>query len=297
MNIPDENKVAPSENVVLLCSGGFDSITLTVQMIWRRAQYRKLPVVAYLDTTIGAPANRTYVETICDHYKVPMMTIRTQENIEGITERDGLYSPQKHGDIFEYLKGRQISLLSRRFDSTHFFWASRADESDRRAGIMEQKYGEGTRLYDEELSLENGDRDVYHHAPYRHLTDDNRAKALKIPPNPLWWVEGPSDCGCGATAKFWENETVRQEGLRWFADKLDELEEIAKNAGHDGEQAIWGSVGREQKRALNDGQQTLNGEEVSRDELAASMACNPDSDCQKSSVPVDSMEEYVRVVA
>jgi 3'-phosphoadenosine 5'-phosphosulfate sulfotransferase (PAPS reductase)/FAD synthetase len=231
-------------------------------------------------------------------YHVPLMTLRTPENIEDITADHGLYGPAKHGDIFQKLKGRQIDHLARRYESSHWFWAVREAESDKRAEKMQRGYGDSTRKYDEERSLQNGTRDVWHHAPYRHLSDAEvfeRAKALKIPPNPLWFKETPSDCGCGATAKFWEREEARQAGLEWLAEKIEELEEIARENGHTSGRCHWGEMKAQYKRALNDGQQTLAGDDVERADLA-SMACGIGTDCQKSSVPVTSAKEYVKEV-
>jgi len=296
-----EDDVARSANRILLCSGGFDSTVMTIQKIWEWSNYRKLPTVAYLDTTIGVPMNRLYIESICDMYRVPLATIRTQEPIERTTGEFGLYKPINHDGVFQKQKGRQIAHLARRYDTPHFYWASREDESEKRKKTMRRMYGpDSTVRRDDELSRDvRNPNDVYHHAPYRFLSAEDvlhRAKMLKIPPNPMWFMETPSDCGCGATAKAWEKEELWQEGLEQYAQRIENLEEIAEDAGH--ENSNWGYlpgwVEREMEATAS--QQTLDGKEVGSSEHLATMSCGAGGGCQKSSLPVSSVEEYAEVV-
>ena len=63
-----------------LMSGGKDSVAASLVANEAIQQnYQKTPVAVYLDTTVGIPANRFYVEELCDRMGWQLWTLRTHE--------------------------------------------------------------------------------------------------------------------------------------------------------------------------------------------------------------------------
>jgi len=228
-------------------SGGIDSVAafLATYEALRSSDsggnFAKAPVGIYLDTRIGVPLNRLYVEQLTDWAGVHLWTLRTDESFLEWLRRDGAPGGGAHQEVRNELKDRQVSKLTTLADDPVYVLGIAADESDTRAEF--DKVREMRRH-----------TEVY---PVHRMTRKERAELILrsgCPRNPLW--AHPSvitDCGClangdpselrktvelfpafGQRLKEWE-ESINHDGLEstlgW--DGLTATEKDAKRNGHE----------------------------------------------------------------
>jgi 3'-phosphoadenosine 5'-phosphosulfate sulfotransferase (PAPS reductase)/FAD synthetase len=114
---------------------------------------RTRPRVVYLDTTVGNPAQRVYVQALSDHYNWQLHTIRTESDFVDTTEKYDFYGPSDsaHQNIFQKLKGRQIDGLTTIAEDPHFYWGTYRAESPQREKLVVEEWTD--------------DRGAVHHAP------------------------------------------------------------------------------------------------------------------------------------
>lgn len=229
----------------ILVSGGMDSVATAHYLIeneWSKDYnaWDKRPVVIYLDTGIGLPSQRIYVELLCDHYGWSLWKLRTNENFEEITEEQGFYGPQRHSKVFTDLKGRQLDKLSTISANAHFYTGIRKAESNKRANKERHDY-------DEKMG-------AWFHKPILEWSDNEVVEYLReneVPFNPNWETSHFTDCGCGATASREELIELEAEGYEVMARKLRELEERVER-GDETEVWAWGSFSADELEEINE---------------------------------------------
>jgi 3'-phosphoadenosine 5'-phosphosulfate sulfotransferase (PAPS reductase)/FAD synthetase len=219
-----------------LCSGGKDSIVAVHKMMQEAESGRKNPVVVYLDTTIGIPENRKYVESLCDEYGWQLWTLRTPANYDEIVDEYGFPGPGQHTLAYSYLKERQLRKLASVSDDPHFYTGIRRSESDRRMGNAER--------VDENLGA------VWHSDIIDWTLDDveEYIEENGIPQNPLWNNGHFKDCGCGAFG-------TREELIELEADYPEMYERITaieQEIDRDDTYTLWawGSLSGNAQRSL-----------------------------------------------
>lgn len=211
--------------------------------------------MSYLDTTVGLPFNRLYVEALADHYGEHLWSMRTHESFEDRVAKRGKYADRddagppgasQHSNVQNELKGRQREMAASRMPELLYVTGIRADESEDRA-----KYPKG------EVS-----RGVRYMKPVYELTKKKCAEIIlraDCPINPAWWWNHFSDCGCMANGEPGELDKV-EERFPKFAQRLREYEEAAKKAMDDNLRSMlgWDGLTAEEKRAQEQDQTQLS---------------------------------------
>lgn len=231
-------------------SGGIDSTAafLLTKDALRSSRsdgnYSKKPMAVYLDTRVGVPLNRFYVEELCDTYGVQLWTARTDESFLEWLRRDGAPGGGAHREVRQELKDRQVSKLTTLADHPIYVLGLAADESDARASLP--KAVEKRRHWE-----------VY---PVHRLSRKERAEIIlrheECPRNPLWELPGViTDCGCLANGDPSELEKTA-EHFPWFAQRLREWEESITHDGLKGTLG-WDGLTATVKSAKQQGHEQL----------------------------------------
>lgn len=213
-----------SKNKFGLCSGGRESVAATLKMFKEAEDDNKNPVVVYLDTTIGIPENREYVEQLCGEYNWQLWTLRTQKPFDELVEQYGFPGPGNHSLAYAYLKERQLRKLASVAENPHFYTGIRASESQRRMGNAEK------------IQEQHGA--VWHSEIIDWSLDDVKdyIKEHEIPENPLWDKGHFKDCGCGAFGSPEELIEVKAD----YPEVYDEIRELEESLDRDDEYTKWG---------------------------------------------------------
>jgi len=245
-----------------LLSGGIDSVAafvLTVDAV--ENNYGKRPVAVYLDTRIGNPAQRLYVEQLTDYYEQQLWTLRTHEKFEDRVAKRGKFEGRddagppggsQHSNVQNELKGRQRDLLERGYDEITYITGIRKRESEARA-----KYPKG-----------ESDGDVRYVKPCYELTQKQCAEIIirsGCPINPLWLIPDViTDCGCLANGDPSELDKTREE-FPAFGQRLSEIEEASAVDGVEG-MLGWDGLTYRERDEIESGyeQMTLCGESCNR---------------------------------
>jgi len=241
-------------------SGGIDSVAafLLTKDALRSDQsggnFAKKPLGIYLDTRVGVPLNRFYVEELCDTYNVQLWTLRTDESFRDWLQRDGAPGAGAHQEVRNELKDRQASKLTTIAENPTMVMGLAADESDTRAGFDKaRKVGRHLEVY-----------------PAHRLSRKERAEIIlrheECPRNPLWEMPGViSDCGCLANG----DPSELQKTLGRFPEFGQRLREWEESITHDGLKGTlgWSGLTTEEQRARKQGheQMTLCGDGCSRE--------------------------------
>jgi 3'-phosphoadenosine 5'-phosphosulfate sulfotransferase (PAPS reductase)/FAD synthetase len=231
-------------------SGGIDSVAAfltTRQALETRQQggnYAKKPLAIYLDTRIGVPLNRLYVEELCDRYDVQLWTLRTDEKFEEWLARDGAPGSGAHQEVRNELKGRQSSKLISLADHPVMVMGLAADESDRRAALPKVKQ-------------QRRHAEVY---PVHRLSLKERVeiilRAEDCPINPLWLEPAAiKDCACLAHGDPSELDTT-EELFPWFGQRIREYEEAIDADGLHGTLG-WSGLTSDEQTALESGYEQM----------------------------------------
>lgn len=237
-----------------LLSGGIDSVA--AYLLTRDAlaeNYGKRPIMVYLDTRVGLPMNRLYVEHLADTYGEQLWTLRTHEHFEDRVAGRGKYEGRDdagppgaalHSDVQNELKGRQRSILTRGFDAHVFVTGIRAEESEKRAE------------FDKFEVDPKGHRYV---KPVFKLTKRDCAEIIlraDAPINPGWCLRHYTDCGCQANGDPSELDRV-EELFPWFAQRMREVEEASVGDGFKS-MLGWDGLTAEEKRAREKGHRQMS---------------------------------------
>lgn len=247
----------------LLWSGGMDSTAMCHYLLeeeWATDQWgawNKRPLVVYLETTIGLSSQRLYTQLLADEYNWQLACWRTQENFDEHSEEEGFYGPDKHGNIFNVVKGRQIGKMTTIAGNPHVYFGSRVAEKGEHVKRVQW----------------SDDYDATVHNPIYEWSDADVVAYLEdrgVPFNPNWDGDHPTDCACGATAAYAERFELECEGYEVFVRQLEDIE-AAVETGDRRETWGWGSFDPDGRRILDakadDGQMQLS-------DLACGLNCS-----------------------
>lgn len=201
-----------------MMSGGVDSTaTYLTSREALHDNFGKRPVMVYLDTGVGLPINRLYVERLADYFDEMLFDIRTNEHFEDWVEERGAPGGKDHTPVRNRLKMRQVSKLSTISDDALFVLGIRADESPARA-----KFGK--------FRQQDRSREIY---PVYNLSRVDCARIILesgCPINPCWLYRSPSDCFCLSNGDPSELEFIKDK-FPWFYQRMKEIEEAADAEG------------------------------------------------------------------
>lgn len=224
----------PQPDWFILVSGGKDSVVAAHMTYPALSEnYRKRPVVIYLDTGVGLDAQRIYVEQLCDYYGWLLWTLRTNEDYEETVQENGHPGPSQHSLIQNKLKGRQRQKLSTISGDAHFITGIRWEESNARAGTPKAHYDKGTR--------------AWYYKPIAHMSESDLEAYIDehdIPRNPLWDEPHFSDCGCGAMGSPEELIELEANGFENVAQRIREIEDSVEMMDRT---STWGWAGLDRK--------------------------------------------------
>jgi 3'-phosphoadenosine 5'-phosphosulfate sulfotransferase (PAPS reductase)/FAD synthetase len=189
--------------------------------------------MVYLDTRVGLPFQRLYVEQLADAFGEQLWSLRTHEHFEDRVAGRGKYEDRDdsgppgaalHSDVQNELKGRQRELLARGFDNLIYVTGIRAEESHARS----------------KTAKADESRDIRYVKPAFELTKKECAQIVieneQCPINPAWVWNHFTDCGCLANGDPSELDAV-EEKFPAFASRLREYEEAIN---HDGLKSVLG---------------------------------------------------------
>jgi len=259
-----ERKLAPKPwpDYFWLLSGGIDSVAafiLTVDAV--EQNYGKRPVAVYLDTRIGNPAQRLYVEQLVDHYDQQLWTLRTHEKFEKRVAKDGKFEGRddagppgssQHSNVQNELKGRQRDILERGYDNITYITGIRKEESPQRAEFPKGEEKNGVRYL----------------KPCYELTQKQCVEIIirsGAPINPTWLhPDVISDCGCLANGDPSELDAT-EDLFPAFAQRLREIEEASAVDGVEGVLG-WSGLSADERDRVEKGhkQMTLCDESCGR---------------------------------
>jgi 3'-phosphoadenosine 5'-phosphosulfate sulfotransferase (PAPS reductase)/FAD synthetase len=219
----------PEPDWFWLLSGGIDSVAaflLTKDALSKN--FQKRPVAIYLDTRIGLPLQRLYVEQVCDRYNVQLWTLRTHEKFERRVSGAGKFDGRddagapggaQHRNVQNELKGRQRDKIADLCDDKPVFISgSNKRESAERAAKpkIEER------------------RKMWYYKPVYGLSKTDCARIIlrheDCPINPAWSYNHATDCFCLANGDPSELDNVEQR-FPEFGERLREIEESAVGDG------------------------------------------------------------------
>lgn len=238
-----------------LLSGGVDSVAaflLTVEAI--RENYGKRAVAIYLETRVGNPLQRIYVEQLVDAYDEQMWSLRTHEKFEDRVAKRGKFEDRddagppggaQHSNVQRELKGRQRDILERGYDHITYVTGIRAEESPARA---EKPKGE----------VIGG---VQYVKPVYELTKKECVEIIlrsDAPINPLWVMPDViGDCGCLSNGDPSELDAT-EEYFPAFAQRLREIEEAASADAEWKEMLGWDGLSADERAMKRDGYKQMS---------------------------------------
>lgn len=219
----------PEPDWFWLSSGGVDSVAAFLLTRDTLAEnYQKRPVLVYLDTRVGLPFQRLYVEELADTYDEMLWSLRTHEKFEDrvaergkFADRDDTGAPgaAQHPDVQNELKGRQREKLADLCPGKPIFITGvRAGESPDRSATPKAEHQRKCRYVKPAYSLSKIEcaRIILQHE--------------NCPINPAWLWNHFTDCGCLANGDPSELDAVA-ERFPWFAQRLREYEEASDADG------------------------------------------------------------------
>lgn len=206
-----------------LFSGGYDSLVATYKAI---EEMRDGPdTVLHIDTNTGIPANRRFVERVCDEMGWPLRVEEAPMTLLEFAKKFRFPGSAAHKWAYIYFKERVLQSLAATYDfKPHFYTGVRRYESTRRMRNVTETT--------EEMSK------WWWHSPITEFTKEDvhefrRERAL--PSNSVWeTLHRSGECYCGAFANR-EEELVLLEAH--YPDHYEWLMGVERAV-----QAYWGRV-------------------------------------------------------
>lgn len=243
-----------------LVSGGNDSAAV---LHWL-ANTDRLTAAVHMDTTIGVPETREWVEWYCRNLGVPLIVKRAEE-YEHLVRKFGFPGPGLHRLPYVWLKDRSVEAVVRetkttRKDRVMFVSGARRQESERRMGTALPTARRKAQVWANPFfDYSKGDL-----GRYRQAND--------VPENPVALMLGKSgECFCGAFAKPGELEDTEALGYPAVVREIRRLEREMRRVGHPA--CVWGA--RPQARVA-DRQRTAGQLELPSAFQPMCVGCGPD---------------------
>jgi len=210
-----------------LFSGGHDSLVSADKCM--TAGYTD--TVLHIDTGIGIPETREYVERVCDEQGWPLEVVSSDFDYEEIVREYGFPGPGVHIIMYSKLKERALRKVARRHDEKpHFYTGVRKAESERRFRTLTDKVQEASQW-------------VWH-APILHHSQadvDDWIDAHGLPRSPVKQTYHHSgECLCGAFGNRTEELAVLEAHYPETAERIKRLEEeVREENGADDPTSFW----------------------------------------------------------
>lgn len=202
MNIVAQGLIQKPDHVILMLSGGNDS--LSVSHFTALALGDQPFHVAHINTGIGIPETRAHVYNVCASYDWPLKEYRAVHNgqrYDDIVMEHGFPGPAQHLIMFSRLKERALRQLLREHDGTVMLVSgARKQESARRMRLPDKAvHKDGRKLWC---------------SPFYYLSNEELSdyrQENKIPESPVrQFLCMSGECLCGAFAREGELNEIDQ---------------------------------------------------------------------------------------
>lgn len=214
-----------------LFSGGHDSLVSTDKSM--TAGYTD--TVLHIDTGIGIPKTREYVERVCEAQEWPLEVVSSDFEYEEIIREYGFPGPGVHIIMYSKLKERALRKVARRHDEKpHFYTGVRKAESERRFRNLNDSVSEASQWVWHAPILHHAQSDV-----------DDWIDAHNLPRSPVKETFHHSgECLCGAFGNRAEELVLLEAHYPETAERIKELEsELRGERGADDPRAYWAHGG------------------------------------------------------
>jgi len=218
-----------------LFSGGHDSLVSTHKTM----EAGEAETVLHIDTGIGIPETREYVEEVCDRYGWPLDVVSSEFEYDEIVKDEQFPGPPIHIIMYSKLKERALRIVARRHDGKpHFYTGVRRDESERRFRNLTGEVQEA--------------KQWVWHAP---ILDYSEAAVLgyiernDLPRSPVKKTYHHSgECLCGAFGNRTEELVLLEAHYPEVADRIKRLEaEVQEIHGADDPHSYWAHGGMDDR--------------------------------------------------
>ena len=214
-----------------LFSGGHDSLVSTHKMMLAG----ETGTVLHIDTGIGIPETREYVERVCEEQGWPLKVVSSDFDYEGIVTEYGFPGPGVHIIMYSKLKERALRKVARwHDDKPHFYTGVRKQESERRFRTLTDRVQEAGQWVWHAPILHHSQEDV-----------DNWIDRVGLPRSPVKETFHHSgECLCGAFGNRTEELVLLEAHYPETADRIKSLEEaVREEYGADDPRSWWGHGG------------------------------------------------------
>lgn len=218
-----------------LFSGGHDSLTAAA-IAFKWAKYRGVKMTAaHIDTTIGIPETREFVEQTCEEQGWPLRVERGDRDYESLVTEYGFPGPGQHGLMYQRLKERGLRKLVRESktewqDRVMFVTGIRKQESTRRMAHQYEEQRDGATVWA---------------APIYKFSAVECARFIRsqgLKRNPVKdKIEMSGECLCGAFAHPGEMKDLEL----WFPETAQRIHDLEARVQERGLRADrWGHGGK-----------------------------------------------------
>lgn len=217
-----------ASEILPLFSGGHDSLSACYLASMHPAFDGR---VYHIDTGIGSNITRCFVEDVCKEYGWQLCVYKSNFSYEKFVERLGFPGPGAHQWVYNKLKDRPISQMTKGRGRVVLITGCRQQESLRRMGHVEPvKLGETSKKTGN-VSRKNR---IWTAPCWNWSVQDQKEfmEFFGLSRNPLKCcpLKMSGECFCGAFARPGEYNMIRVYAPD-VADEIDRLTEVAKRAG------------------------------------------------------------------
>lgn len=190
--------------------------------------------VAHIDTGIGIPETRQYVEDVCDRFGWPLEVVSSDFEYEEIVKEFGFPGPGVHIIMYSKLKERALRKIARRHDDKPtFITGVRRSESQRRFANVTPEQEAQQWVWQANI-FDWSQQDVLDYID-THELPTNRVKEL---------YHHSGECLCGAFGNRTEELALLEAHFPDIADRIKSLEdEVQSDRGADDPRSYWAHGG------------------------------------------------------
>jgi phosphoadenosine phosphosulfate reductase len=214
-----------------LFSGGHDSLVATDKAMTAG----HTDTVLHIDTGIGIPETREYVEQVCDEQGWPLEVVSSDFDYAEVVKEYQFPGPAVHIIMYSKLKERALRKVARwHDDKPHFYTGVRKDESERRFRNLNDRVQEAQQWVWHAPILHHKQNDV-----------DDWIDTHGLPRSPVkQQYHHSGECLCGAFGNRTEELTVLEAHYPDTADRIKAIErEVQAAHGDDDPRSFWGHGG------------------------------------------------------
>ena len=213
-----------------LFSGGHDSL-VSAHKAMENGDAGK---VLHIDTGIGVPQTREFVDSVCDRMGWPLKTISSDHDYEEIVLENQFPGPAVHIIMYSKLKERALRKIARRHDGKPVFITGvRKHESEARFKNVSPEQEDSSWIWRANIhDFTQSDVEAY----------IDKHDLLRSPVKQKYHHSG--ECLCGAFGNRAEELVMLEAHFPETAERIKELEaKVQERHGDDDPRSYWGHGG------------------------------------------------------